>query len=223
MKRVRGTRTRQRDYDRKMAIRAFGDNAMRKGRGECQQQQVRETCYDIATADPTNIVQVRRCNCRFCWGANHEYQRTNWELARDLKRFQAANKKHLVFDQMGGSGFVKWRDPNPDCPICYGEGEEVGYIEDFRKLSDRERNLIAGIRFGKDGMIEEVRFHDKLDAIATFAKIDGMYIKRKIVRILEASEADLDAYFAQNGVDLDPDDPDLAPFLEKMTSVEDKE
>ena len=56
---------------------------------------------------------------------NHEYQRTDWELDRDLNRFLAANRKGLVFNQMGGGGFVKSRDPNPDCPICLGDGEEV--------------------------------------------------------------------------------------------------
>ena len=205
-----------------MAIRAFGDRVVSKHRQEMEQKRVRQAAYDIATADLTQIVSVRRCNCRWCWGLNHEYQRTDWELDRDLNRFLATNRKGLTFNQMGGGGFNKWRDPNPDCPICYGEGEEVGHIKDFRKLSARERNLIAGVKFGTSGAVEEIRFHSKLDAIAIFAKIDGMVTEKKIVRILEASEADLDAYFAQNGVTIDHDDPDFAPFLEKLRSMEDE-
>jgi len=47
--------------------------------------------------------------------------------------------------------------------------------------------------------------------------------KRKVVRVLEASERDLDAYFAQNGVTIDPDDPAFAQFLEKLTQTTDNE
>src|SRR3954454_18950418 len=156
MKQVRGARTQQRSYDRKRAIRAFGDNAVRKHREEYEQRRVRQAAYDIATADPTQIVSVRRCNCRWCWGTNFEYQRTDWELERDLNRFLAANRKGQTFNQMGGGGFVKSRDPNPECPICQGEGEELVRITDFRKLSARERNLIAGIKVGKGNVVEEI-------------------------------------------------------------------
>ena len=124
---------------------------------------------------------------------------------------------------MGGGGFVKWRDPNPDCPICQGMGEEIGHIRDFRKLSARERNLIAGVKFGKNGTVEEIRFHSKLDAIAQFAKIDGMITQKKTIRVIEATEQDLDAYFAQNGITLDYDDPELAPFIEKLKPVGDEQ
>lgn len=223
MKQVRGVRTQQRAYDRKKAIRSFGDHAVRKHQQEYEQRRVRQAAYDIATADPTQIVSVRRCNCRWCWGLNHEYQRTDWELNRDLDRFLAANRKDTnaqTFPQMGGGGFVKWGDPNPDCPICQGMGEEIGHIRDFRKLSTRERNLIAGVKFGKNGTVEEIRFHSKLDAIAQFAKIDGMITQKKVIRVLEASEADLDAYFAENGITIDHNDPELAPFVEKLRQTE---
>src|SRR3954449_10176908 len=149
MKQVRGARTQQRSYDRKKAIRTFGDNAVKKHREEYEQRRVRQAAFDIVIADPTEIVSVRRCNCRWCWGVNHEYQRTDWELDRDLNRFFAANRKGLIFNQMGGGGFVKIRDPNPDCPICLGDGEEVVRITDFRNLSARQRTLISGIKLGR--------------------------------------------------------------------------
>ena len=174
--------------------------------------------FDIVVADPTEIVQVRRCNCRFCWGLNHEYQRTDWEIERDRNRFLTANQKNTTaqtFRQMGGGGFVKWRDPNQNCPFCHGEGEEIARIADFRELSARERNLIAGVKFGKNGTVEEIRFHSKLDAIAQFAKIDGMITQKKTIRVIEATEEDLDAYFAQNDVTINHDDPYFASLIEK--------
>jgi phage terminase small subunit len=222
MKQVRGARTQQRDYDMRQSIRAFGDHAIRKHREEYEQRRVRQAAYDIATADPTQIISVRRCNCRWCWGLNHEYQRTDWELERDLNRFIAANRQGITFNEMGGGGFVKSRDPNPECPICLGDGEEVVRITDFRKLSARQKNLISGIKVGKGGVVTEIKFHDKVQAINIFAKIAGMITEKKVLRVLEASEADLDAYFAQNGITLDHDDPELAPFIEKLRQTGDE-
>ena len=49
-----------------------------------------------------------------------------------------------------------------------------------------------------------------------------MITQKKMIRVLEASEADLDAYFAQNGITIDHDDPDFAPFLEKLRQTGDE-
>ena len=165
-------------------------------------------------ADPTNIVSVRRGCCRWCWGENNEYQRTDWELDRDLNRFIASSKnKGLTFNQMGGGGYIKTKDPNPDCPICAGEGDTYVSIEDFRKLSSRDKQLIAGIKMTKDGnKVEEIKFHSKIDAINTFAKLEGMIIEKKVVRVLDATEEDLNEYFSN--VTIDHDDPELAAFIE---------
>jgi hypothetical protein len=196
----------------------FGNNVVRNHRSATEQRNVRKTAYHITQADPTNIVSVRRGNCRWCWGANNEYQRTDWELERDLNRHIASSRnKGKTFPELGGGGFIKTKDPNPRCPICAGEGESYVSIEDFRKLSLRDRSLIAGVKMSKTGQVEEIRFHNKIDAINTFAKLDGMITEKKVVRILEATEADLDQYF--NGTTIDHDDPDLAPFLAKMADA----
>ena len=49
-----------------------------------------------------------------------------------------------------------------------------------------------------------------------------MITQKKVIRVLEASEADLDAYFEQNGVTIDHDDPELAPFIEKLRQMGDE-
>jgi hypothetical protein len=217
MKQVNVTRSQFRQQDLKKSLRQFGDNAMRKTREQRQQDRVRQTAYSIATADATQIVSIRRCNCRWCWGVNFEYQRTDWEIDRDLNRHAAATRQTKPFNPMGGGGFVKSRDPNPDCPICLGDGEEVARVADFRKLSISERNLIAGIKIGKGGTVEEIKFHNKIDAINTFAKIDGMITEKKVIKVIDASEAELDEYFNKHGITLDHDDPELAPFIDKLT------
>lgn len=216
MQRVNATRSQYRTQDMRKSLRQFGDNAMRKSREEVKQNRIKDTAYAIATADPTAIISIRRCNCRWCWGANHEYQRTDWELDRDLNRHAAAGRKGQPFNPMGGGGFVRSRDTNPDCPICLGDGEEVARIADFRKLSAREKALIAGVKLGRGGTVEEIKFHNKIDAINTYAKIDGMITEKKIIKVIDASEEELDKYFEKTGITIDHDDPELAPFLEKL-------
>lgn len=210
------SRVRYREYDQTLALRRFADDGMKKARREREQERVRKSALDIATSDPTQIVQVRRCCCRWCWGANHEYQRSDWELQRDLDRFIAAGRTTMIFNQMGGGGYSKWRDANPNCPICLGYGEEQGVVKDFRKLSPRERNLIAGVKFGKNGVVEEIKFYNKIDAINTFAKLDGMIIEKKVIRVVDATDEELNAYFKQHQATIDYSDPELAPFIAKM-------
>jgi hypothetical protein len=213
------SRRRYREYDRTQELRRFGDDVVKKARREREQERVRKAALDIATSDPTQIVQVRRCCCRWCWGDNHEYQRSDWEIQRDLDRFIAGSRKGAIFNQMGGGGYSKFRDANPDCPICLGYGEEQGVVKDFRKLSARERNLIAGVKFGKNGTVEEIKFHNKIDAINTFAKLDGMIIEKKIIRVVDATEQELNEYFKQHQATIDYADPELAPFIAKMNGA----
>jgi hypothetical protein len=194
----------------------YGHDLVRKKQAEAEQRNVRMSAYHITQADPTNIIQVRKGCCRWCYGTNNEYQRTDWELDRDLNRFIASHKRGQTFNQMGGGGFIKSKEPNENCPLCAGEGENYVAIEDFRKLNERDRHLIAGVKLGKGGHVEEIRFHDKIAAINTFAKIDGMVVEKKVIRVLDATEDDLNRYFAQNAATIDHDDPDFAPFIEVL-------
>lgn len=199
----------------------FGKRAVVKhNRQFNEQRKVRNTAYQITQADPTNIVSVRRGCCRFCWGNNFEYQRTDWEIDRDLNRFIAANKRGQSFNPMGGGGYVKTRESNPSCPICLGEGESYTRVEDFRKLSHRDRQLIAGVKIGKNGAVEEIRFHNKIDAISIFAKMDGMIVERKVVKVVDMPEEELDKYFAENALTIDHNDPRLRQFAKLTNGTE---
>jgi len=44
--------------------------------------------WDIATADPRELVEVRRLPCRYCWGINGQYQFTNTEMDRIVKAYE---------------------------------------------------------------------------------------------------------------------------------------
>lgn len=105
----------------------------------------------ITKADPNDLMQYRRLNCRYCWGENHLYQ---W---RDIEEFDKAAAKAASDSrpepEYGGLGFIENLDPNPDCPRCQGEGRGQIFIADTRDLSDTDaRWLYDGVQQTKDGL-----------------------------------------------------------------------
>lgn len=134
----------------------------------------------IATGDTTEIVKARRLNCRHCWGFNFKYQRTDAEYAKECAeemQMASAMGRDAELDQFGGgNGFRYTADPNPDCPECSGEGVEDVFIADFRKLSPRQRKLIAGVKQGKHGI--EVQFRDQDAALKNLAQYLGLLVNK---------------------------------------------
>ncbi|WP_239379212.1 terminase small subunit, partial [Pseudomonas aeruginosa] len=51
-------------------------------RTEITQDMVLKRYWEIATADPNELVQYRRLCCRHCWGVGHAYQWTEAEFER---------------------------------------------------------------------------------------------------------------------------------------------
>ncbi|HBH7956020.1 TPA: terminase small subunit [Escherichia coli] len=111
----------------------------------------------IVQADPNQLAQFRRVNCRYCWGENHLYQ---W---RDIEEFdkaaEKASKDGKPAPEYGGLGFVDNAIPNPDCPKCCGDGRGEVHIADTTMLDGDARLLYAGAKYGKFGI--EILMEDK--------------------------------------------------------------
>lgn len=104
----------------------------------------------IANADPNELAQHRRVNCRFCWGEHHLYQ---WRDVAEYDRASAAAAKDgRQPPEYGGIGFLDVADPNPDCPKCSGEGNSEVFIPDTRDLVGNARWLYAGVKETKFGI-----------------------------------------------------------------------
>ncbi len=135
---------------------------------------------EIAVGDPTEIVTVRRLNCRHCWGFQFKYQRTDAEYAQECAeemQMASAMGRDAELDQFGGgNGFRYTRDPNPLCPECDGEGVEDVFIRDLRKLTDKQRRMIAGVKNGKFGI--EVMFRDQDAALRNLAQYLGLLVNK---------------------------------------------
>lgn len=144
--------------------------------------------WAIATADPNEIAEYRRTCCRHCYGVNHDYQRTQRERDRQYAEWEAsvaaygklseAQQKHTpkprdTFDEQGGIGWDPRRDPNPECPECFGAGLDRAYFKDTRKLSAGARALYAGVKLTKDGL--ELKVHDQANALLQVGRHLGLF------------------------------------------------
>lgn len=122
----------------------------------------------IINADPNEIAQYRRVNCRYCWGSEHKY---HW---RDIAEQLAAERKAEADgvhppDTSGGIGFVDNGDPNPECPRCNGEGVGEPFFADTRDLEGDARYLLQGVKLGKFGI--EILTADKDSARKELARL----------------------------------------------------
>lgn len=147
---------------------------------------------DLAEADPTKVVILRRLCCRHCHGITHAFQwRDEAEyyeavaatMDRNARRHaKAAARKQAVEDEEpiptneGGYGWRRPNKPAPGCPKCFGEGTEDVFIPDFETLAPRERRLIAAVKQTKDGV--EVKMRDQDGALTTIAQILKMLVNK---------------------------------------------
>lgn len=147
------------------------------GRTEITQDMVLERLWAQATANPNELIQYRKVNCRYCWGQDHYYQWTAGEYHRALTSAKANKKPKPDCD--GGFGFDKTRPPHPDCPECKGEGTGDVFIADTSKLSGSALLLYAGVRITRDGL--QVLMHDQQNALIKVGQHLGMFVERKLL------------------------------------------
>ncbi|MDK4804931.1 MAG: terminase small subunit [Novosphingobium aromaticivorans] len=146
----------------------------RAERTEITADRVLERLWAIATADPNEISQYRRCACRYCHGDKHLYHWldvSEWEeacaKARDRKKPGAEPSN------AGGFGFDRNAEPHPHCPRCSGEGIGRTHVADTRRLKGSARLLYAGMKETRDGI--EAKMHDQMAALEKVARHLGMF------------------------------------------------
>ena len=145
----------------------------------------------LRDADPNELVELRRVNCRNCNGVDHEYQYTDLEHRHALADHRAKmqgiaatapdphNDPRLVpFDEKGGSGFALNAPPHQECPACGGDGTLRVIVKDTRALSYGARLLYDGVKVGAGGSVE-VKFRDRAWAEDRLARYAGMFNDRR--------------------------------------------
>jgi hypothetical protein len=134
------------------------------------------------TADRNALVSYRIGACRYCHGIEHRHQwRTHREFADAMEAYmlkgEAYHANHTPPDDEGGYGYRFYRDPNPDCPECEGDGIGRVVIADTSKLPPDALILFEGIKETKDGI--EVKMPDRMKALELLGKHLGLADKSR--------------------------------------------
>ncbi|PNK89118.1 terminase [Serratia odorifera] len=122
----------------------------------------------ITKADPNDLMQYRRVNCRYCWGDGHKYQWRDLEEQLKAEKKAEAESKHPP-DLSGGIGYTEITDPHPNCPRCNGEGQGHVFIHDTRDHSATARAYFTGVKETKFGI--EIQTEDKKAARAMLIQL----------------------------------------------------
>jgi phage terminase small subunit len=131
--------------------------------------------YQMATADPRELMRVEIDCCRHCYGIDHKYHWTEPEYRRALNAATKDGKP--APDVEGFFGFDPRREPHPDCPDCFGRGVERVSITPSRKLSRGAARLLASVKQTKDGCIE-LKTHDQLAALQLLGRTVGAFVDK---------------------------------------------
>lgn len=155
----------------------------RAKRLELEADDVVRTWQAIATVDPNELIQYRRTCCRHCWGKDFRYQYTPAEfkkarIAHEEKRAEllakSSGKSDIgEFDGIDGDWFDKRKDPNHECPDCFGEGVGETFIQDTRKLSPAALAMFAGVKEGREGI--EILTNSQEKARENLARVHGLF------------------------------------------------
>jgi len=159
--------------------------AERSERTEIKADDVLRYWHDIATADPNEIIHLRRVCCRHCFGIDYQYQwrdQEEYQQAVDIvvRNAQEGEAPRIPSDS-GGYGFNALAKPNNQCPYCWGEGHMEIHAEDTRLLSPKAKLLYAGVKQTRDGF--KIKFRDQDKAMENVARHLGMFVEKSQVKI----------------------------------------
>ncbi|NDY89748.1 terminase small subunit [Ideonella livida] len=158
--------------------------ALAKHLGISIEEYARETMA-MATADPQELMQMRRVCCRYCHSPDptkplmkpSEVTAARQEHEARRAELLAKSGKDVMpeFEEP-----VAWynpkQDPNPECLECRGEGEVQPFFADTRALKGSARKLFRGLRVGKDGL--EMKTADQDAHWANMGRIIGAFKDR---------------------------------------------
>jgi phage terminase small subunit len=155
---------------------------LKESEDECiaSAKDVLKRWYDIAFANPNELIHHRRICCRHCFGVDHKYQwKDNEEYEQSVEcaiKNTEEGKQPIIPSNEGGYGFDNTIRPHPKCPKCKGEGYGQIHASDTRDLSPQGLALYAGVKQTRDGF--EIKMKDQDKALENIAKHLGMFIDK---------------------------------------------
>lgn len=165
---------------------------------EAKRELIRAYTY-AAFADRNELVEVRRGACRYCYGKGNRYQFTagQMELAREEHEkaaFESGNPEAFPeFDEKGGIGYDPRRDPNQDCPECFGRGAEDLLFHDTTRLSPAASAIYEGAEMTKDGM--KINMIGRREGLEKLSKIHRLYEETNVEVVAVVDSGALDSIY----------------------------
>jgi phage terminase small subunit len=189
------------------------ERARRQTRTEIYADEVLRRWWLLARADAREFTQIRRVNCRRCWGRNHQHQFRDHELIEAEMLHEVAQRKRAPqdrteFNDLGGGGFDGYAEPcrgakaterllgmgitveptsDHDCPACDGLGEVTVWVNDSRHYTPAGAILYDGVKVSKDGSIE-VKLRDRQHAEDMVAQHLGMLVQRQAILTIDPTQ-----------------------------------
>lgn len=163
--------------------------------------------HTIATGDARDLTQYRIGACRYCHGAEHEFQwKTRREFELAVQEYQPPTDKdgHPKFAEeddkarpsdKGGFGYRVTQEPDADCPECAGLGVPYVTATDTRKLSADQAMLYAGAKQTQHGI--EIAMQDRAKPLEMIAKHLGLAKEQVIVDTSDRLSAGLTEILAR--------------------------
>lgn len=158
-----------------VSVRTEIDRLMmkRSEKTEITAEMVLKKWWEIANADPRDLIEYHNNCCRYCYGVDHQYQ---WE---DLNALERAKKQAIADNyeepsDIGGFGYNPTLPAVSNCPKCFGRGFGTAVVKDTRKLSPQAAALYAGLKVTKDGL--DIRMQDQSKALENVARHLGMFV-----------------------------------------------
>lgn len=165
-------------------------------------EKVVEHMWNVATANPNELIDHRIVNCRYCHGIEHNYQwgKEEYRLAQEKAELRDKDPP----DCSGGFGFDELADPNPNCPECHGRGKGRVVPHDTRKLGEKGMQLLAGVKLGKDGL--EIKMHDQMKALEAVAKHLNLFTNQQTAKAPDQETPEDDGISDDYRLELKPDE-----------------
>lgn len=157
----------------------------------------------IAYGDPRELIEVKKCNCRYCYGIMNKYQWTEAEyftkLEKEVAEFKRIQKidSRMVMNQSdleamgfvppacdGGYGFDLYADPSESCPNCNGHGVAQTYIHP-QFIS---HPLYAGAEIDKNGNIK-INMRNQDNALKLLSQLAGFLVERVEIKEIVTADA----------------------------------
>lgn len=149
--------------------------------------KIAQLFYEMAMADPNEIIGARVGCCRYCYGEGFRFQWKEHEYLDALAKWEHEPSASSMPDVAGGFDFDQTAEPNPECPNCMGEGEVRVVAQDTSQLSDGARMLYQGVKQTRNGL--EIQIADRAKMLENLARLLGAFKDNSTVTLSGAIAA----------------------------------